>query len=136
MRALPEAIQKEYEAMLDRAVSSLQAEGYEDLHADGLPGYPDPKPLTVHVLNAPVEPDLTARRGESGALVGFVEVSTDLSIEDTGRRWQWIEEHWLPEHGGELAVFVHPEDAEQARRIARRWHLDEGIVRPLSRARH
>ncbi|QKT02391.1 hypothetical protein HUS23_00295 [Ectothiorhodospiraceae bacterium 2226] len=132
MRQLPDAIQKEYVALLSRAVESLQQEGYEDLHVDGLAGYPDPAPLTVRVLNAPIEPDLTAQRAEQAPLVGFVEVSTDLSIEDTGRRWQWIQAHWLPEHGGSLAVFVHPEDEQRAREIARRWHLDEDVVRPLS----
>ncbi len=96
-------------------------------------GYPDPQEGLVHVINAPVHPDVTATRtGDTGPLTAFVEVSTALSDDNVGRRWQYLWS-WTHDHDGEMMVFVHPEDRDRALAIARHWRIDPGCIRSLAR---
>ena len=130
---LPDAIMREREAMLNGAVDLFKKEGYEGLQVQDLEGYPQPDDGIVRVINAPVQPDLTARAPDDGAPVtAFVEVSTALSDDNIGRRWQYLSS-WTAAHGGRMRIFVHPEDLEKAASIARHWHIGPECVEALSR---
>ena len=131
LTSLPDAIQHEREALLRGAIAAFQREGFQEFAAKDLQGYADPEHLVVPVLNAPMQPDVLAR-GPNATAVGVVEVSTDLGEEACGRRWQGLAA-WAEEHGARLTVFVHPEDERRAQDIARHWHLDTGLIRPLAR---
>ncbi len=62
----------------------------------------------------------------------MVEVSTTLSDKLWGRRWESLA-RWCQSHGARFFVFVHPEDQERARSIARHWKLEPQWVVPLER---
>jgi len=129
---LPDAILHEREAMLGRGIETLRNEGYQVDGAHDLSGLPDTEEVLIHVLNVHVRPDIQAHRGDGDPLNAFVEVSTALTHDDCGRRWQALEA-WCAERGAAMQVFVHPEDESLARRLAADWHLDPEIIRPLSR---
>lgn len=130
---LPDAIMKERVSMLSDSLDILAQEGYRILAAQDFAGYPDPEQVLVHVLNTHVQPDILARREDNEDPINvFVEVSTALSGDDCGRRWQAMAD-WSREHHGRLLVFVHPEDEPYAREIAAHWHVDPGCVRGLAR---
>lgn len=130
---LPEAIMREREAMLSGAIATLEKEGCKDLKVHDVAGYPEPEEGIVHVINAPVQPDLVATApGAEGPLTAFVEVSSALSDENIGRRWQYLSS-WTQDHQGTMRIFVHPEDVERASAIARHWHIEPECIRTLAR---
>jgi hypothetical protein len=129
---LPDAIERERETLLETTMALLKREGYERFQALEMPGYPSPEPLTIPVLNVRMRPDLVAEHDGQGVLLGVVEPETDLGEEACGRRWQGLAA-WAERHGAQLQVFVHQEDQTRAREIARHWHLDEGLIRPVPR---
>ena len=129
---LPDAIQRERETLLESVIGRLRREGFDGFEALELPGYPEPEPLTIPVLNVRMRPDVRAEHPSEGLLLGVVEPETDLGEEACGRRWQGLAA-WAERHEASLRVFVHEEDQARARDIARHWHLDEGFVHPVPR---
>lgn len=133
LNMLPDAVMREREAMLSAALATLRAEGYEDLRARDLAGYPEPPAVTVRVINAPVQPDVVGTAPNGGGIAaGFVEPSSALSGDTAGRRWQYLW-FWTQGRDGRMFVFVHPEDQEKARMIARHWHIAPQCIRVLQR---
>ncbi|OOG24597.1 hypothetical protein B1C78_08325 [Thioalkalivibrio denitrificans] len=129
---LPDAIERERETLLENVISRLRREGFNGFEALDLPGYPDPEPLTIPVLNVRMRPDLRAEHPSEGLLLAVVEPETDLGEAACGRRWQGLAA-WAERHKVRLQVFVHQEDQARAKDIARHWHLDEGLVHPVPR---
>jgi hypothetical protein len=125
---LPDAIQREREALLRESISILESEGSREFSVHDLAGYPEPEELIIPVLNVPMLPDIVASNTDhSATTLAIVEVSTDLGEESCGRRWQSFA-RWAGEHNARLAIFVHPEDAQRAREIADHWHVDNKNV--------
>lgn len=130
---LPEAIMRERVAMLNSAIEVMKREGARDLRVQDVEGYPSPEEGLVHVINAPVRPDVMASTADgSGPVTAFVEVSTALSDENIGRRWQYLLS-WTENHHGRMHIFVHPENMDKASAIARHWRIDPHCIRPLAR---
>lgn len=130
---LPDAIMRERVAMLNSAIEVLKSEGCRDLRVQDVEGYPSPDEGLVHVINAPVHPDVMASPADSsGPVTAFVEVSTALSDDNVGRRWQYLLS-WTEDHHGQMLIFVHPENMDKATAIARHWHIDPACIRPLAR---
>jgi len=129
---LPDAILHERETMLGRSIETLNTEGYKVDGAHDLSGLPDTDEFLIHVLNVHVRPDIQAHDAEGGPLNAFVEVSTALTHDDCGRRWQALAT-WCADHGARMQVFVHPEDEALARRVAQAWHVAPEVIRPLQR---
>jgi|GEM_PF-1177931 len=128
----PDAIEQEREAMARNALEVLAGRGIGDFRVELVEGYENPEPVTVPVLDVPMTADIHAQDDSQAPILAVVEPSTDLGEALCGRRWQALHA-WLEQHGGQLLVFVHPEDAERAREIARHWHLDPSLVEPLPR---
>jgi hypothetical protein len=129
---LPDAIEREREVMLEDSIEWLRARGYDRFAAHDLPGYREPAPVTIPILNVQMRPDLFASHDGMQPFVATVEPSTSLGEESCGRRWQALQS-WAQTHGAELVVFVHPEDEVRATWIADHWHLDRAIIAPLPR---
>lgn len=132
---LPDAILREREAMLNRTIEALDGEGYEVDRAHDLAGLPETDELLIHVLNVHLRPDIHARCAGRQPLNAFVEVSTALTHDDCGRRWQALAA-WCATHGAAMHVFVHPEDERLARELAKHWQIDPVVIRTLARGRH
>ncbi len=133
IHTLPDAIQREREALLSDAVELMQGQGYRDLTVQDLGGYQDPAELLIPILNVHMQPDIVAtNRDGDDQLLGLVEVSTDLGEELCGRRWQAFDS-WAKSHHGMMRVFVHPEDLARAEEIARLWHMQPDFLIPLER---
>ena len=130
---LSDAIELEREAMLENSMSKLRGEGYDRFSVHELPGYDEPPPLTIPVLNVQMRPDVYATHGRLPPSLAVVEPSTDLGEEACGRRWQALQA-WAEAHAARLHVYVHPEDEARAQAIAAHWHLDTHLIEPLSRA--
>lgn len=128
---LPDAIEREREALLEASMALLRREGFEHFEALELPGHAQPEPLTIPVLNVRMRPDLRAVHDDD-VLLGVVEPESDLGEEACGRRWQALAA-WADAHKARIRVFVHEEDKTRAQAIARHWHLDEGLIQPVSR---
>jgi len=123
MHTLPNAVQREREALLSGAVGILKTQGYQPLAVQDLAGYKEPEELAIPVLNVHMRPDIFASNLEKdGMMLGVVEVSTDLGEESCGRRWQAFSA-WANDHNTRMQVFVHPEDLRRATEIAEYWHM-------------
>ena len=134
IHTLPDAIQREREALLRDSVDILKIQGNQEVEAHDLPGYREPDELMIPVLNVPMQPDIMASHPQhTGPTIGVVEVSTDLGEESCGRRWQAFA-LWAKNHDGHLHIFVHPEDHQRTTEIAQYWHVDPGIIVPVARA--
>ncbi len=129
---LPDAIERERETMLHDTMDVLKSRGFGHFDVHDLPGFSEPRELTIPVLNVHLRPDILATDDQGHTLLAMVEPSTDLGEESCGRRWQMIE-NWAQGHNAELHVFVHPEDENRAAAIARAWHLSDEIVETLPR---
>lgn len=129
---LPDAVEREREAMLEDSMTLLRTRGYEHFDVHELPGFKEPRALTIPVLNVPMRPDIYATNAGGAAALIVVEPSTGLGEEACGRRWQalmaWAEQHDTPVH-----VFVHPEDENRATSIAHFWHIDPSRIEALPR---
>lgn len=133
MHTLPNAVQREREALLSDAVGALENQGYHTLAVHDLAGYKEPDMLVIPVLNVHMQPDIFALNQEKGGLMlGVVEVSTDLGEESCGRRWQAFSA-WADNHNARMRVFVHPEDLNRATEIARYWHMPPDFFEPVRR---
>lgn len=134
IHTLPDAIQREREALLRDVVDILKTQGNEDLAVQDLAGYKEPEELHIPVLNVHMRPDISASNQEKdGLILGVVEVSTDLGEESCGRRWKAISA-WANNHNSRMQVFVHPEDLRRATEIAQYWHVDPDSIVPVRRA--
>lgn len=132
---LPEAVARERDSLAQAAIGSLREAGYKHFQANELAGYAEPEPQLIPVLNVPMTPDIIARKDDpKDFVIGCVEVSSDLGEELCGRRWQAFE-RWIEWHGGRLEVFVHAEDVERAKHIARHWQLSPDSIYPVPRRR-
>lgn len=131
INTLPEAIQREREVLLRRAVEYLSSRGYTEFQVRDLADFNDPPNLIIPVLNAPMQPDMVARQGEGLSLIAVVEVSTDLGDESCGRRWQAFIA-WAVAQDSEFVVFVHQDEIERAKAIAGHWHVDLTRLIPLA----
>ncbi len=130
---LPDAIQREREAMLISGVETLQRMGNAEFAVHDLAGYREPDELAIPILNVHLQPDIQARRpGLAGDTLALVEVSADLGEESCGRRWQALET-WALQHDAQMMVFVHPEDQLRAQAIARSWHVLTDYIVTLPR---
>ena len=129
---LPDAIEQERETMLHDTMEVLKLRGFSHFSAHDLPGFDEPREVTIPVLNVHMRPDIWARDDAGHHLLAMVEPSTDLGEETCGRRWQMLQS-WADGHGAELHVFVHPEDEARAAEIARFWHLDHAMIEPVPR---
>ncbi|MDX5333709.1 MAG: hypothetical protein LPK58_06650 [Gammaproteobacteria bacterium] len=129
---LPDAIERERETMLQDTMSLLKTRGYGHFDVHELPGFAEPREVTIPVLNVHMRPDIHARDDQGHELLAVIEPSTDLGEEACGRRWQMLES-WAQGHNAEVHVFVHPEDERRAGEIARLWHLDTSMIEPLPR---
>ncbi len=133
IHTLPDAIQREREALLKDAIDMLEMLGNHDLTAQDLAGYNEPDELNIPVLNVHMRPDICAsNQNNDGMVLGVVEVSTDLGEESCGRRWQAFST-WANSHNSRLQVFVHPEDVHRATEIAQYWHVDPDSIIPVKR---
>lgn len=136
MSMLPDAVQRERESLLQGSVSILRQKGAAKLAVHDLPGFDDPPEIIIPVLNVPMQPDIWGTaEDESSPVLGVVEVSSDLSEDDCGRRWQAFSS-WARDHNASVAVFVHPEDEKRAEQIARQWHVEGLDIVPVPRAPH
>lgn len=131
INTLPEAIQREREVLLRRALEYLSSRGYTEFQVRDLADFQDPPNLIIPVLNAPMQPDIIARQGEAQRLAAVVEVSTDLGEESCGRRWQAFLA-WAVAQNSEFVVFVHQDEMERAKAIAGHWHVDVTRLIPLT----
>ncbi len=130
---LPEAVARERDSLAEASIGMLREAGYKHVRAEALAGYSEPEALLIPVLNVPMTPDIIARKDHpDDFVIGCVEVSSDLGEELCGRRWQAFE-RWLEQHGGRLRIFVHAEDVERARQIARHWRLSPDSIYPVPR---
>lgn len=129
---LPDAIERERESMLEDTIELLRGRGYDRFAVHDLPGYREPAPVTIPILNIQMRPDLFASHERMRPFVAIVEPSTGLGEEACGRRWQALQS-WAQAHNADLLVFVHPEDETRATQIANLWHLDPSIVERLPR---
>lgn len=130
---LPDAIMREREAMLMQAAEVLLQDGHTGIHLNDTEGYPEPEIRTINVLNIHLQPDLEALfPNQAGPTIASIEVSSDLGEESCGRRWQALNS-WAKDHEGRYRIFIHPEDQQRAREIARIWQLDENLLEPLFR---
>lgn len=126
--AIPQAIQQEREALLKSGARYLRSRGQLALYIRDLAGFEEPPEHLIPVLNIPMRADLEAVDTEgSHCTLGVVEVASDLGEEACGRRWQALG-RWAEDHRAELLVFVHTENSERARAIARAWHLDPHLI--------
>lgn len=133
MHSLPNAVQREREALLSDAVGILKTQGYQALAVQDLAGYKEPDELLIPVLNIHMRPDiLAANQEKDGLMLGVVEVSTDLGEESCGRRWQAFSA-WANDHNMRMQVFVHPEDLRRATEIAEYWHMTPDFFVPVRR---
>lgn len=133
IHTLPNAIQREREALLRDAVEQMKIEGYRTLAVQDLDGYAEPAEVLIPILNVHMQPDIMAANQEGDdPLLGLVEVSTDLGEEMCGRRWQAFDA-WAKSHHGMMRVFVHPEDMPRAMAIAQSWHMQPDFLVPLQR---
>lgn len=129
---LPDAIERERETMLQDTMDLLKSRGFAHFAVHDLPGFSEPRELTIPVLNVHLRPDILATDDQGRTMLAMIEPSTDLGEESCGRRWQMIES-WAQGHNADLHVFVHPEDERRAIDIAQAWHLGDGIVETLPR---
>ena len=133
MHTLPNAVQREREALLSDAVNVLKTKGYQPFAVQDLAGYQEPDDLLIPVLNVHMRPDIFASgMGNDEMMLGVVEVSTDLGEESCGRRWQAFSA-WAHDHQSRMQVFVHPEDLKRATEIAEHWHLTPDFFVPVKR---
>jgi hypothetical protein len=132
MSMLPDAIEREREALLEASMRILSQQGFERFEARELPGYDDPEPLAIPVLNIHLTPDLRAVHASGDLILGVVEPESDLGEEACGRRWQGLMA-WAERHDARFNVFVHQENRVRAQDIARHWHLAETIIQPVPR---
>lgn len=130
-RQLPAAVLRERRAMLGDAVKKLQKDGYESFEVDDLEGYPDPEDVNAPRTNVPIRPDILGR-GKSGTVCALTEVSSTLTDDLWGRRWQSLQQ-WAQGHEARFVVFVHPEDQDTARQLAQQWKVDPESVVALER---
>ena len=130
---LPDAIERERETMLQDTMDVLKSRGFGHFDVRELPGFNEPKEVTIPVLNVHMRPDIFATDDQGRTMLVMVEPSTDLGEESCGRRWQMLET-WAQGHNADLHVFVHPEDERRAGEIARQWHLNDDIIETLPRA--
>jgi hypothetical protein len=128
--SLPDAVALERDTLLRTAITNLQSEGYADVRAHELAGYGETPSLRMPVLNTQMQPDIAARDSDGTPYVACIEVSSDLSETDGGRRWQAFSE-WARLHGARFQVFVHADDAAQAMHVADHWHIDHRYLRPV-----
>lgn len=134
IHTLPDAIQREREALLRDAIDILKIQGNQDLAVQDLAGYQEPGELNIPVLNVHMRPDIFASNRENdGLLLGVVEVSSDLGEGSCGRRWQAFST-WTNIHHSRMHIFVHPEDLRRATEIAQYWHVDPDSIVPVTRA--
>ncbi len=129
---LPDAVERERETMLEDSIELLRHRGYDRFAAHELPGYREPAPVTIPILNIQMRPDLFASHEGMRPFMAIVEPSTGLGEEACGRRWQAMQS-WAQAHNADIMVFVHPEDETRAIQIASFWHLDPSIIEPLPR---
>lgn len=133
MHTLPDAVQREREALLRDAVGILKIHGYQPLAVQDLAGYKEPDEIIIPVLNVPMKPDIMASNWEKdGLMLGVVVVSTDLGEESCGRRWQAFSA-WAQNHNTDMQVFVHQEDIDRATAIAEHWHLSPELLISVQR---
>ncbi len=133
MHTLPNAVQREREALLSDVASNLKTQGYQTLSIQDLAGYKEPDEILIPVLNVHMRPDIFASSLDKDELMlGVVEVSTDLGEESCGRRWQAFSA-WADGHNARMQVFVHPEDLRRATEIAEYWHMTPDFFVPVNR---
>lgn len=134
IRTLPDAIQREREALLRDAVDILKIEGNRDFFVQDLAGYKEPDELNIPVLNVHMRPDIFAanQMGDS-QILGIIEVSSNLGEKSCGRRWKALIA-WAHKHNSRMQVFVHPEDLRRATDIAQYWHVNPEFIIPVRRA--
>lgn len=124
---LPDAVEREREAMLEASLAELRRRGYDRFEALELPGHTESRALTIPVLNLRMRPDIYATGTGRAPFIALVEPSSDLGEESCGRRWQAFAD-WARRRGAAFQVFVHPEDRPRAAAIARHWHLDAATL--------
>ncbi|HDP88734.1 MAG TPA: hypothetical protein ENN42_02080, partial [Thioalkalivibrio sp.] len=120
------------ETMLQDTMALLKSRGFGRFDVHELPGFDEPREVTIPVLNVHMRPDIWASDDQGHVVLAMVSPSTDLGEEACGRRWQMLES-WAQGHNAEVHVFVHPEDERRASDIARLWHLEGNIVETLPR---
>ena len=134
IHTLPDAIQREREALLKDAVNILKIQGNQNLAVQDLADYKEPDELNIPVWNVYMRPDIFAsNRDKDEMVLGVVEVSSDLGEESCGRRWQAFST-WAHNHNSRMQIFVHPEDLNRATDIARYWHVDPSSIVPVARS--
>lgn len=131
---LPAAVDDERAGLIEAALRGLAREGFRNFRVHEHPGYPDPDPVRISVLNIGVVPDLCAEHAKAGApLVACIEVHSDLSTTECGRTWEALSS-WAREHGARFCVFVPADALEPAQRIAQHWNIDPACLRPVTEA--
>lgn len=131
---LPTAVDEERAGLIENVLRGLAGEGFCRFRVHEHPGYPNPDPVRISVLNIVIVPDLCAEEARSGTpLVACVEVRSDLSTSDCGRTWEALWS-WAREHGARFCVFVPADALASAQGIARHWHLDPACLRPVIEA--
>jgi hypothetical protein len=132
-RQLPEAVQREREAMLADAVTYLKEQGYEHFSVDGLSGYERPTEQRVPGGNVPLRVDILARADGKPSLHVLTETSSVLNDPLWGRRWQALVRLKDAPGANRSLILVHPEDLAQAQTMAAAWKLPAALVEALAR---